>query len=182
MYAMHKKISAKERIVGFYSPGPKIRPADMDIDRLFRTRGYCRSPVLCIIDVRADTQGLPTQAYVTVEVPPAAAAAAGGSTATGARTFSHVTSSVGAFEAEEVRRRRGECSIERPHTSSSSPPIVQPQVGVEHLLRDINDPSVSHLGADLRAKLDGLRGLAARLADVSVYLHVRSQEDTLSSA
>lgn len=33
MYAMHKKISAKERIVGFYSTGPKIRPADTDIDR-----------------------------------------------------------------------------------------------------------------------------------------------------
>ena len=46
-------------------------------------------------------------------------------------------------------------------------------MGVEHLLRDINDPSVSHLGADLRGKLDGLRGFAARLADVSVYLHVR---------
>ena len=28
---------------------------------------------------------------------------------------------------------------------------------MEHLLRDLNDPSVSHLGADLRGKLDGLR-------------------------
>jgi 26S proteasome regulatory subunit N8 len=35
---MHKKVSARERIVGFYSTGPKIRPADIDIDALFRGR------------------------------------------------------------------------------------------------------------------------------------------------
>lgn len=60
------------------------------------------------------------------------------------RTFVHVPCEVGATEAEEV--------------------------GVEHLLRDINDPSVSNLAADLRAKLGGLRGLSARLYDVSAYL------------
>ena len=38
MYTMHKKVSARERIVGFYSTGPKIRPADIDIDALIRGR------------------------------------------------------------------------------------------------------------------------------------------------
>jgi len=38
MYAMHKKVTARERIVGFYSTGPKIRPADIDIDALMRGR------------------------------------------------------------------------------------------------------------------------------------------------
>ena len=36
MYAMCKKVSAKERILGFYSTGPRIRPADIHIDALFR--------------------------------------------------------------------------------------------------------------------------------------------------
>ena len=49
------------------------------------------------------------------------------------RTFSHITCEVGAYEAEEV--------------------------GVEHLLRDINDPSLSSLGGELRGKLGGLEGL-----------------------
>lgn len=43
-------------------------------------------------------------------------------------------------------------------------------MGVEHLLRDINDPSVSHLAGDIRGKFDGLKGVASRLGDVSQYL------------
>ena len=54
--------TAKERIVGFYSTGPKLRPADIDIDRFFRR--YCAEPVLVIIDVRPTASGVPTQAYV----------------------------------------------------------------------------------------------------------------------
>ncbi len=89
-----------------------------------------------IVDIRPDVQGLPTQAYVTVET-----VVEGRETV---RTFAHVPSEVGAYEAEEV--------------------------GVEHLLRDINDPSVSSLGADVRGKLGGLEGLAARLKEIAVYL------------
>lgn len=60
------------------------------------------------------------------------------------RTFVHIACEVGAYEAEEV--------------------------GVEHLLRDINDPSVSTLAGELRHKLVGLRGLAATLQELSNYL------------
>ena len=55
------------------------------------------------------------------------------------------------------------------HQQRSTPP-PPPAVGVEHLLRDINDPSVSHLAGDIRGKLDGLKGVASRLGDVSAYL------------
>jgi 26S proteasome regulatory subunit N8 len=120
--------------VGFYSTGPKIRPADLPLDALFRK--YTANPVLVIVDIRADVQGLPTQAYLTVE-----AVVEGRETV---RTFAHVPSEVGAYEAEEV--------------------------GVEHLLRDINDPSVSTVGADVRAKLGGLAALATRLKEVATYL------------
>jgi len=44
------------------------------------------------------------------------------------------------------------------------------QVGVEHLLRDINDTSTSQLTAQIKLKLHGLTGLRDRLADMASYL------------
>lgn len=60
------------------------------------------------------------------------------------RVFEHLPSEVGAYESEEV--------------------------GVEHLLRDINDPSVSTVGAKVRSKIAGLRGLQERLETIAAYL------------
>merc|ERR1712066_623222 len=60
------------------------------------------------------------------------------------RTFLHVNSTVGAFEAEEV--------------------------GVEHLLRDIKNASASTLAVRVRDKISALKGLAARLTEISKYL------------
>jgi 26S proteasome regulatory subunit N8 len=135
MLAMFRKVAARERVVGFYSTGPRIRPCDLAIDALVRK--YCPDPVFVVVDVRRDVEGLPTQAYLSVD-----AVVEGRETV---RTFNHVPCEVGAFEAEEV--------------------------GVEHMLRDINDPSVSALGADVRAKLGGLKGLMSRLGEISSYLH-----------
>jgi hypothetical protein len=68
MYYMHKKISARERIVGFYSTAAKIKPADLHLDALFRRLTYVHpDPILTLIDVRPDIEGLPVQAYQTVE-------------------------------------------------------------------------------------------------------------------
>lgn len=36
MFAMFKKVAAKERICGFYSTGPKIRENDLAIAELFK--------------------------------------------------------------------------------------------------------------------------------------------------
>jgi len=165
MFFMHKKINAKERIVGFYSTSPKLRPSDMQIDALLRASPVGLAHPLCVlIDVRPETEGLPVQAYQSVETiasvapaattpapaagaaaPAAAATAAAGSTGTEVvRTFVHIPCAVGAYEAEEV--------------------------GVEHLLRDINDPTLSTMGGDLKHKLSGLRGLSEALGDVSGYL------------
>merc|ERR1719345_132338 len=60
------------------------------------------------------------------------------------RTFLHVNSTVGAFEAEEV--------------------------GVEHLLRDIRNASASTLAVRVGDKISALKGLAVRLAEISKYL------------
>jgi len=67
-YFMHKKVSAKEKIVGFYSTSPKLRAADLAVDALFRRLPFgTPHPVLVLIDVRPDVEGLPVQAYESVE-------------------------------------------------------------------------------------------------------------------
>ncbi|KAG2830710.1 26S proteasome non-ATPase regulatory subunit 7 A [Phytophthora cactorum] len=96
MYQMFKKINAKERIVGFYSSGPKIRKADLDIDDLFRR--YCPNPVLVICDVRPNVEGLPTTAYGSIEEVEEDGKAI-------KRVFKHIKSTVGAYEAEEVKHK-----------------------------------------------------------------------------
>mmetsp|Transcript_4879 Transcript_4879/g.8697 ORF Transcript_4879/g.8697 Transcript_4879/m.8697 type:complete len:316 (-) Transcript_4879:646-1593(-) len=134
MFTMFKKVSAKERIVGFYSTGSKIRPNDLAIDVLFRR--YCSNPVLVVIDVHPDVQGVPTQAYYSVEEVDDSKETV--------RTFKHIDSIVEAYEAEEV--------------------------GVEHLLRDINDPTVSTLASRVQRKVGGLQGLKSRLEEMHAYL------------
>ena len=59
-------------------------------------------------------------------------------------TFKHFPSEIGATEAEEV--------------------------GVEHLLRDVKDMTISTLANRVTQKLGALKGLAARLSEVDAYL------------
>jgi 26S proteasome regulatory subunit N8 len=60
------------------------------------------------------------------------------------KVFKHIMCSIEAEEAEEV--------------------------GVEHLLRDINDPSTSNLALEIKQKVNGLKGLLTRLQDIKAYL------------
>lgn len=43
-------LAAKERILGFYSTGPRLREADLDISDLLS--GYAESPLLLICEVQ----------------------------------------------------------------------------------------------------------------------------------
>merc|ERR1712087_567 len=134
MYAMFKKVNAKERVVGWYSTGPKIKPSDLSIHELYRR--YCPEPVLVVMDVQPKDLELPMEAYYSVQEQT--------SDEVFKRTFLHVPSSVGAFEAEEV--------------------------GVEHLLRDIKNASASTLAVRVGDKIAALKGLSQRLAEISKYL------------
>ena len=94
MFEMFKKVSAREKVVGWYSTGPLIRPSDLEINELMRR--YTPEPILCIIDVNPkDNLEIPTQAYISVENAPEAQAVS-------RRTFAHIPSEIGAEEAEEV--------------------------------------------------------------------------------
>ncbi|KAL6072730.1 26S proteasome non-ATPase regulatory subunit 7 [Balamuthia mandrillaris] len=135
MFAMFRKVNAKEHVVGWYSTGPKIRPADLEINELWRR--YTPNPVLVIINVVPTELGLPTKAYVTQEE-----VSEDGKESK--MTFKHIPSEIGAVEAEEV--------------------------GVEHLLRDIHDSSISTVATNVNAKLLSLRSLLVHLKEMHQYL------------
>merc|ERR1712159_201979 len=135
MDVMFRKVAAKEKIVGWYSTGPRIRPADLEIHELFRK--FCPNPVYVVIDVKPREMGIPTEAYVALKEEKDDGTAA-------LYTFHHVPSEIGAYEAEEI--------------------------GVEHLLRDIKDTSVSTLAQQVGNRLNAMKGLHVRLKDMQTYL------------
>ncbi len=67
MFEMFQKINSKEKIVGWYSSGPKIRPHDIEINEVFRK--YCDKPVFVIIDVqeKKEALGIPAESYIMKE-------------------------------------------------------------------------------------------------------------------
>lgn len=142
--------------MGFYSTGPQIRPNDLRIYELvkrFASKGAVTPPVFVIIDVRPGRESIPTTAYRVVEevdsnVPGGGDKSSGGG-AEVRKSFAHVPSLIGAMEAEEV--------------------------GVEHLLRDINDPTVSTVANLVKAKLSGLSTLTEKLVEMKDYLTAVSE-------
>ncbi|KAI8893616.1 maintenance of mitochondrial structure and function-domain-containing protein [Globomyces pollinis-pini] len=93
MYDMFRKVNAKEKMVGWYHSGPKLRSSDLQINELFKQ--YNANPVLVVIDVKLTELGLPTNAYYAVEE------IHDDGTAT-TRTFNHIASVIEAEEAEEI--------------------------------------------------------------------------------
>jgi len=144
MFAMFKKVNAREKVVGWYSTGPKIRPPDIEINELMRR--YTSDPVLCIIDVNpreGSELEIPVVAYLSVEASRDEQAKSAASLRTG-RTFRHVPVEIGALEAEEV--------------------------GVEHLLRNIRDTVGTTLADQIAHKLNSLRGLKKRVEQLQQYV------------
>ncbi|SMN22104.1 similar to Saccharomyces cerevisiae YOR261C RPN8 Essential, non-ATPase regulatory subunit of the 26S proteasome [Maudiozyma saulgeensis] len=96
MNEMCKKINAKEKLIGWYHSGPKLRASDLKINELFKKyTGPNRTPLLLIVDVQQTGVGLPTDAYISVDQ----VKDDGTSTE---RTFLHLPCSVEAEEAEEI--------------------------------------------------------------------------------
>lgn len=90
---MFKKVNAKEKLIGWYHSGPKLRASDLEINELFKK--YTPNPLLLIVDVKPKKVGIPTDAYVAVEE----IKDDGTSTE---KTFVHIPSSIEAEEAEEI--------------------------------------------------------------------------------
>lgn len=65
MNDMFKKVNAKEKLIGWYHSGPKLRASDLEINELFKR--YTPNPLLVIVDVQPKDVGVPTDAYFAVE-------------------------------------------------------------------------------------------------------------------
>jgi 26S proteasome regulatory subunit N8 len=155
MNDMFKKVNARERLIGWYHSGPKLRASDLEINELFKR--YTPNPLLVIIDVQPKEVGVPTDAYFAVEeikdVSSTLCAYCWASTwlisypqdgTTTSKTFVHTPSIIEAEEAEEI--------------------------GVEHLLRDIRDVAAGTLSTRITSQLQSLQGLHLRLRDIGTYL------------
>ncbi|ORX48000.1 Mov34-domain-containing protein [Hesseltinella vesiculosa] len=93
MNDMFKKVNAKEKMIGWYHSGPKLRSNDLEINELFKR--YTPNPVLVIVDVKPKDSEIPTDAYFSIEE------IKDDGTAT-TKTFMHVPSEIVAEEAEEI--------------------------------------------------------------------------------
>ncbi len=93
MTDMFKKINAKEKLIGWYHSGPKLRVSDLLINDLFKR--YTPNPLLVIVDVQPKDVGIPTDAYHAIEE------IKDDGTAT-SKTFVHIPSIIEAEEAEEI--------------------------------------------------------------------------------
>lgn len=136
MFRMFKKVNARERIIGWYHTGPRLREADMDVHQLLCT--YCENPILVISEVQPKEMGLPVHAYTAHDE------VREDGTQKSQRVFVNLPTQVGATEAEEI--------------------------GVEHLLRDVKDATISTLSTEVGEMVTGLRGLKSRLLEIQEYL------------
>jgi 26S proteasome regulatory subunit N8 len=93
MREMFKKVNAREKLVGWYHSGPKLRASDLEINELFKR--YTPNPLLVIIDVQPKEVGVPTDAYFAIEE-----IKDDGTSTT--KTFVHTPSTIEAEEAEEI--------------------------------------------------------------------------------
>jgi len=130
MYAMFKKVNAKERIVGWYHTGPKLHPNDIAINDLLRK--YCSQSILVIVDAKANRIGLPTEAYRSVEE------VHDDGTPT-IKTFQHVPSEIGAEEAEEVGVEHLLRDIKDTTVGTLSQKITNQLMGLKGLEIKLND-------------------------------------------
>merc|ERR1712137_949034 len=130
--------NARERVVGWYSTGPKIRANDLAIHEVLRNYTPGGHPVYVIVEVQPKDLGIPTKAYITVEE-------VSEDKTENRMAFQHTPSSIGALEAEEV--------------------------GVEHLLRDVKDASVSNLTTSIQEKVNSLKSLNEHIKEMEEYLN-----------
>ncbi|KAK6583763.1 hypothetical protein PZA11_003493 [Diplocarpon coronariae] len=93
MTDMFKKINAREKLIGWYHSGPKLRASDLEINELFKR--YTPNPLLVIIDVQPKEASVPTDAYFAVEE-------IKDDGTTTSKTFVHTPSIIEAEEAEEI--------------------------------------------------------------------------------
>jgi len=89
--------AAREKVIGWYHSGPKLRGSDLSINKLLRA--YVPNPILVIVHINSassdPTLGIPTDAYFAIEE-------IKDDGTTTSETFVHIPSIIEAEEAEEI--------------------------------------------------------------------------------
>ncbi|ODV94701.1 hypothetical protein PACTADRAFT_43384 [Pachysolen tannophilus NRRL Y-2460] len=94
MLEMFKKINAKEKLIGWYHSGPKLKQSDLKINELFKK--FTSNPLLLIVNVNSnDIIDIPTDSYLAIEEIKDDGTAA-------EKSFIHLPSIIKAEEAEEI--------------------------------------------------------------------------------
>eukprot|EP01026_Neomeris_dumetosa_P019854 TRINITY_DN1800_c0_g2_i1.p1 TRINITY_DN1800_c0_g2~~TRINITY_DN1800_c0_g2_i1.p1 ORF type:complete len:297 (+),score=44.59 TRINITY_DN1800_c0_g2_i1:58-948(+) len=94
MFGMLKKVNAREKIVGWYHTGPRLRESDLDINELMAK--FVPNPVLVICEVTPKELGLPIHAYCSVDE------IKEDGTEKAKKVFTNLLTEVGRTEAEEI--------------------------------------------------------------------------------
>jgi 26S proteasome regulatory subunit N8 len=58
-------LTAREKLIGWYHTGPRLRASDQEINDLMKQ--FIPRPVMVIVDPRSRDTGIPTDAYFAVE-------------------------------------------------------------------------------------------------------------------
>ncbi|KAK5045061.1 proteasome regulatory particle subunit [Exophiala bonariae] len=141
MREMFKKVNAREKLIGWYHSGPKLRASDLEINELFKR--YTPNPLLVIIDVQPKEVGVPTDAYFAIEE-----IKDDGTTTT--KTFVHTPSIIEAEEAEEIGVEHLLRDIRDVAVGTLSSRITQQLQSLQGLHLRLRD-----IGAYLQKVLDG---------------------------
>ncbi|RMZ91181.1 hypothetical protein DV736_g1577, partial [Chaetothyriales sp. CBS 134916] len=156
MREMFKKVNAREKLIGWYHSGPKLRASDLEINELFKR--YTPNPLLVIIDVQPKEVGVPTDAYFAIEE-----IKDDGTSTT--KTFVHTPSIIEAEEAEEIGVEHLLRDIRDVAIGTLSTRItaqLQSLQGLHHRLRDISTYLQKVLNGDLPIN----HGILGNLQDI----------------
>ncbi|KAL8869365.1 MAG: hypothetical protein Q9174_004325 [Haloplaca sp. 1 TL-2023] len=156
MNDMFKKVNAREKLIGWYHSGPKLRASDLEINELFKR--YTPNPLLVIIDVQPKEVGVPTDAYFAVEE-------IKDDGTTTSKTFVHTPSTIEAEEAEEIGVEHLLRDIRDVAVGTLSTRItsqLQSLQGLHHRLRDIGQ----YLQKVLNGELPVNHAILGNLQDV----------------
>jgi 26S proteasome regulatory subunit N8 len=170
MFYMMKKVNAKERFMGWYSTGPKIKPADLEIHQLYRQ--YTPEPVFLIIDVEPKETELPIEAYYCVDEKT--------SDPQFKRTFVHLPVSVDAYEAEEVGVEHLLRDLKSRSVSTLATRVQEKSTSLKCLVKKLKELS-EYLGAvlteDKKKSIPANHQIISNIQDIFNYLPDTGDEE-----
>lgn len=178
MFAMFKKVNARERIIGWYTTGPKLKHNDIQITELLRN--YCINPVCVVIDVQSKVNNveIPTEAYMSIDIEPESQIISNSANALNNQTNIQSSTNEQKMDIDQndsIHHNKNnnnyiQLNKQFIHIPTKIEALEAEEVGVEHLLRGITDINQSTLSDKINNQVNSLIGLHDRLYYIIKYL------------